>query len=121
MSPLSFKKLIAVCGLDCAQCKIYLAPFNPKITQQLIRTFNNIWDNVKPEDFHCSTCRGEISDCWTKECWIRNCCINNKKLEFCYQCQDFPCEGLKERANKSKRYKAALNNLKKMKKKGRKD
>ncbi len=80
----SFKKIISVCGLDCTQCKIYLASYNPGPVNKLVRTFNIMWDNVKLGDFHCSTCRGEIADCWTKECWIRNCCVNDKKLEFCY-------------------------------------
>lgn len=111
------RKVMSVCGLDCAQCQIYLAPHSPKITDRLVKIFDKMWDNVKPEDFHCSTCRGDISDCWTKECWIRYCCVTEKKLDYCYQCEDFPCKGLEERATKSKRYIVALNNLKRMKKK----
>lgn len=111
------KKIISACGLDCAQCKIYLAPDNPGIADRLVRMFDNMWDKVKPEDFHCSTCRGAISECWTKECWIRYCCINDKKLEYCYQCQEFPCKRLEEQAKKNKRYIVALNNLKRMKRK----
>ena len=111
------QKIISVCGLDCSNCQIYQAPINPRIASKLVRIFDKMWDNVKPEDFHCSTCRGELSEYWTKECWIRDCCINDKKLEYCYQCQEFPCTGLEDRANKNKRYKIALNNLKKMKKK----
>ena len=117
VKPFHIKKLISVCGLDCSMCKIYQAPYNPGVADKLVRMFNNMWNNVKPEDFHCSTCRGEISECWTKECWIRYCCINDKKLEYCYQCQDFPCKRLEERAKKNKRYIVALNNLKRMKRK----
>ena len=113
----SFKKLISVCGLDCTKCKIYLAQYNPGLANKLVTTFTNFWDNVKPEDFHCSSCKGELSNCWTKECWIRDCCINDKALEFCYQCVDFPCIGLEKWANQNKRYKSGLNNLRKMKKK----
>jgi hypothetical protein len=111
------KLVISVCGLDCTQCKIYQAPNNPKIADRLVKIFDKMWDNVKPEDFHCSTCKGPLLECWTKECWIRYCCINDRKLEYCYQCQDFPCKGLEKRAKKNKRYLIALNNLKKMKKK----
>jgi hypothetical protein len=114
------KKIFSVCGLECTQCRIYLAPYNPTIADRLVRTFENMWDNVKPEDFHCSTCRGEISECWTKECWIRYCCIEEKKLDYCYQCKDFPCKGLEDRAKKNKRYIVALNNLKRMKRKEKK-
>jgi hypothetical protein len=111
------KKVFSVCGLECTQCKIYLAPYNPSIADRLVKMFENMWDNVKSEDFHCSTCRGEISDCWTKECWIRYCCVNEKKLDFCYQCQEFPCKRLEDHAKKNKRHLVALNNLKRMKRK----
>ena len=115
LKTVSFKKIISVCGLDCTKCKVYLAQYNLGLANKLVKTFDNIWDNVKAEDFHCNTCRGEITDCWTKECWIRDCCINDKSLEFCYQCQIFPCKGLEKWADQHKRYKMALNNLKKMK------
>ena len=108
--------MISLCGLDCSKCKIYLAPNNSKIAQRLVRIFDKMWEDVSPEDFHCSTCRGEISECWTSECWIRDCCVKDKKLDYCYQCQDFPCNGLNERANTSKRYSKALKMLKKIKK-----
>ncbi|MFW9828464.1 MAG: DUF3795 domain-containing protein [Candidatus Thorarchaeota archaeon] len=111
------KKEISVCGLNCMDCQIYQAPYNKVLANKLVKMFHNMWDNVKPEDFHCSTCRGKLSECWTKECWIRDCCVNDKKLNFCYQCKDFPCKGLEERATKSKRYLRALNDFKKIKSK----
>ena len=114
---IQIKKVISVCGLDCAQCKMYLAPYNPGLANKLVKMFDKMWDNVKIEDFRCSTCRGEISTCWTKECWIRDCCVNDKKLDYCYQCQKFPCKGLEERATKSKRYLRALKDFKKIRSK----
>jgi hypothetical protein len=110
-----FKNIMGVCGIDCSRCQIYLAPKKPKLALKLAKAFDKMWDNVKPEDFHCSTCRGELSECWTKECWIRSCCVDDKNLDFCYQCQDFPCKGLEEWANKNKRYMRALITLKNMK------
>ncbi|MFX1329434.1 MAG: DUF3795 domain-containing protein [Promethearchaeota archaeon] len=110
------KNIIAPCGLDCGKCMIYLAPYNQRVNHNLVRIFKGMWENVSSKDFHCSTCRGEISECWTTECWIRDCCIKDKNLDFCYQCQDFPCNGLNERASTSKRYSKALKMLKKMKK-----
>lgn len=108
-------RLIAYCGIDCGRCNIYLAPNNPKIAKDLIRTFEGAWDNVKPEDFSCSTCRGPIDECWSSECWIRDCCSKTKKLNYCYECDEFPCANLEKWALKSKGYKKALNRLRKMK------
>ena len=115
-----FKNIMGVCGIDCSRCQIYLAPKKPKLALKLAKAFDKMWDNVKPEDFHCSTCRGEFSECWTNECWIRSCCVDDKNLDFCYQCQDFPCKGLEEWANKNKRYMRALITLKNMKDKKKK-
>ncbi|MCK4237614.1 MAG: DUF3795 domain-containing protein [Candidatus Lokiarchaeota archaeon] len=106
---------IAVCGLDCGNCDIYNASNNPEIAHQLVKQFDGAWEDVKAEDFHCNGCRGDITKCWTLDCWIRECCVNNKNLEYCYECQEFPCIKLKKWANKSERYGNALNQLKKMK------
>ena len=108
-------KLIAICGLNCGECDIYLAPSNPVIAKKLVKRFDGMWDDVKAIDFHCSTCRGKSVDYWTEECWIRDCCVDNKKLESCYECKEFPCIKLIEWAKKSERYANALQNLKDMK------
>ena len=33
---------------------------------------------------------------WSPDCWILECCVDKKKLEFCYECEDFPCDKLTE-------------------------
>ncbi len=106
---------IAVCGLNCGNCDIYNASNNPEIAHQLVKQFQGAWEDVKAEDFHCNGCRSNKTQCWTPDCWIRECCVNNKNLEYCYECQEFPCIKLKKWANKSERYGNALNQLKKMK------
>jgi len=40
-----------------------------------------------------------------------------KGLDFCYHCEDFPCEKLNDWAKGSKKYGEALNQLKEMRKK----
>jgi len=108
-------KLIAICGLNCGEYNIYLAPSNPVIAKKLVKRFDGMWDDVKDTDFHCSTCRGKLADYWTEQCWIRDCCVDNKKLEFCYECKEFPCIKLIIWTKKSERYANALQNLKDMK------
>ena len=109
-------KLIAVCGLNCGECEIYLAPNNHEIAKRLVKRFDGMWEDVKVTDFHCNTCRGDLTKCWTEECWIRNCCVINKKLEFCYECKEFPYIKLIEWSKQSENYAKALQNLKNMKK-----
>ena len=83
---------IAICGLDCGNCDIYNASNNPEIAHQLVKQFQGAWEDVKAEDFHCNGCRSNKTQCWTPDCWIRECCVNNKNLEYCYECQEFPCD-----------------------------
>jgi len=107
-------KMIAVCGLDCSECDIFQAPNNPEIAQQIVDWFRkkrNI--EVKIEDIRCLSCRGDRTKHWSPDCWILKCCVDKKGLEFCYQCEDFPCEKLNEWAKGSKKYEEALTDLKK--------
>jgi len=109
------EKLIAVCGLVCSDCKIHKAPNNPELAKELVKYFEGQWENVKMDDFHCNGCR-DLANCWNSDCWIRECCIKDKKLEYCYQCRDFPCDQLEEWAKENERYRNTLENLRKMKK-----
>jgi hypothetical protein len=113
---LNEEKIIAVCGLICSDCKIYNAQKNPEIAKELVEYFKGKWENVITEDFHCNGCIDK-GDCWSEECWIRDCCVDKYKLDYCYECEEFPCKKLKERAGEDEGYENALNNLKEMKKK----
>ncbi len=113
---MSREKIIAVCGLVCSDCKIYKAPNNPEIAKELVTHFEGQWENVSMEDFHCNGCI-DVLNCWSSDCWIRDCCLKDKNLDFCYQCQEFPCEKLEEWAKKGNEYKKALHNLKRMRRK----
>jgi hypothetical protein len=115
---LNEEKIVAVCGLICSDCKIYNAPKNPAIAKELVEYFEGRWENVKMEDFHCNGCRDE-EDCWSEECWIRDCCVNDNNLNYCYECQKFPCEKLNGWASENKKYTDALDNLNEMKKKNK--
>jgi hypothetical protein len=106
--------LVAYCGINCGECPIYLAPTNTKIANKLVETFYGKWKNVKVEDFHCGTCRSLVEECWSEECWIRDCC-QEKEIQFCYECDDFPCSKLIEWSKINKGYEEALENLKTLK------
>ena len=109
-------KMIAVCGLICSRCDILEATNDKKIAQAIADWFKkekNI--EVKIEDIHCSGCKGSRAKHWSPDCWILKCCVDTKGLDFCYQCEDFPCEKLENWSKESKEYKEALEQLKGMK------
>jgi hypothetical protein len=70
---------------------------------------------IKPDDVRCLGCKGDRAQHWSADCWILECCVDKKGLQFCYQCQDFPCGKLSEWAEEDKRYKEALSRLRERK------
>jgi hypothetical protein len=106
--------MIAVCGLDCAnECGIFHAPHDPELALRLTEHFRSQgYTDAQPDWFHCDGCRGDRTKHWSANCWILKCCVDDKGLEFCNQCEDFPCQRLEEWAGKNGRYTVALNRLK---------
>ncbi|MFX1419763.1 MAG: DUF3795 domain-containing protein [Promethearchaeota archaeon] len=109
-------QIIGACGLICSNCKIYNAPNNLKIAEELVEHFQGKWEDVRPQDFHCGGCWSDINELWSPDCWIRKCCVNDKNYRYCCECSEFPCLKLDEWAKKDKGYEEALERLKEMKK-----
>jgi hypothetical protein len=53
---------------------------------------------------------------WSADCWILQCCVDKKGLEFCSDCDEFPCEKLVEWSKGCEGYGKALERLKEMRK-----
>ncbi len=114
---------IAACGLDCNAC-----PF-PKIHENLenaqkwvgqFREWKVISDSEGAEEImakgpYCISCHGDRSKHWSANCWILKCCVDEKGLDNCSQCDEFPCEKLVEWSKENPSYGKALDNLKKLK------
>ena len=64
--------------------------------------------------FRCQGCRGDRSVCWSEDCGLYACCVETKKLEFCSQCDDFPCGELTKWAADYAHHVPALERLKAM-------
>lgn len=58
------------CGANCSECS-------------------------RREEFGCSGCNEMQSGYWGEKCEIKECC-DEKKVEHCGFCSDFPCEMLRE-------------------------
>lgn len=84
------KELISPCGLDCFNCPLFHSKNNDKLKEKISKNMN-----IPFETCFCEGCRvekGKISAFSFKEpCPIYE-CTKNKKIEFCYECNDFPCE-----------------------------
>ena len=98
-------ELIAPCGMNCAVCSGYLA-FKNDVKKKGIRM---------P---YCGGCRPRDKKCafLKKRCEL----LLNNEVGFCYECGDFPCEGLK---HVDKRYQtlfrmSLIGNLELIKEKG---
>jgi len=85
------RALIAPCGLYCGECPLYLAHIDDSLRNKIAEN-----QGIPAEDvFVCKGCRAmkgiiAISSGETA-CETYTCAMNDKKVEFCYECADFPC------------------------------
>jgi hypothetical protein len=113
-------EMISVCGLDCGACDIRKAPRDPEAGKRIVAWFkkegwlkeNEGIDEAIKKGMYCKGCRGDRSVHWSSDCWILKCCVDEKRHEFCYECNVFPCERLSEWAKQNDNYGKALDRLK---------
>lgn len=106
------KKLDTYCGLYCGACKIYLV--NKK---GLVEETAREW-KMNPEDLYCNGCKTEKTSVFCRDCQIKL-CSESKRVDYCYQCEKFPCEILVNfRNDENPHHSIVLHNLRKLKEKG---
>lgn len=81
------KQSAAVCGLLCKSCGIYIATEQNNI-DALSRIAVRL--NIPSDKVRCSGCRGSILSAHCETCYFRECSVK-RGVEFCSQCNDFPC------------------------------
>jgi len=81
------KKLAAICGLDCEACSVYIG--TTEEPDRLKRIAENFDQSV--EDMKCSGCRSGNRSFFCRTCDFKD-CSEEKGIEFCGECDDFPCE-----------------------------
>ena len=84
------KKMTSPCGLPCFHCPAHLATSNPEIRKIVSETLKLPEDKVtcegcKPQEGRIRLLKPHI------QCKIYQ-CVNEKKIDFCNECEDFPCE-----------------------------
>ena len=116
----SEKWLISICGLNCTKCDIYQAGHgDKKLQQEIVDWFKKERNkDIKPEHVRCEGCKGPLDAHWSEDCKMMQ-CATKKGLQYCFQCEDFPCTTLNQFSTDGvSHHKRTVENLKKMKETG---
>lgn len=85
------KRLAAVCGLFCRACSIYIGSTeDPERLKPIAERFGK-----KPEEIRCEGCRADVRFLYCQTCKMYRCAAE-KGIDFCGECESYPCEDLKE-------------------------
>ena len=85
------KKLSAVCGLFCPACGIFIAQIESLEKRKKIA--ENL--QVPVEALKCDGCRAKNRFTYYDTCRMAA-CAKEKGLDFCGECEEYPCTTLKE-------------------------
>jgi hypothetical protein len=85
------KKLAAVCGLFCPSCTVYIgAHEDPARLEGMAKRFGQPVDKLQ-----CNGCRSEKRSFYCEELCTMYKCAAAKGIDFCGQCEEYPCAPLK--------------------------
>jgi len=103
---MDYFQMTAPCGLDCFNCQFYLANKDLEAMQMVEELSGQL--QIPVEKMQCDGCRkhdgiiplqqhifGEAHRCAAYEC------SKDKAVDFCGQCNDFPCDNLHPYADKA--------------------
>ena len=78
--------LVAPCGIDCGICELYTCRNDARLFSALILR------GIPADKIPCDGCRSIDGNCPVIEgqCETHN-CVEAKKVEYCFECSDFPC------------------------------
>lgn len=110
---------LAVCGLDCSECDIRRAGVDPAAAERVLIWFRHQgWldeeagmEELEPRLPLCTGCLGSRETHWAATCWILACCVDERGLQSCGACPDFPCERLVAWSRERPAYAAAFERL----------
>jgi hypothetical protein len=92
-------EMIAYCGLHCNECEMFKATQAKDYEQkkQIAKRWSDQGEiKFKPEDIDCEGCKSDVLSGWCRKiCKIRP-CAEERKVETCAHCNDYPCGKLKE-------------------------
>jgi len=90
-------KMLAYCGLNCAECGAYIAKQtdDDDLRVKTAREWSRPGDTVSPEDINCDGCKSETGVLfgWCMSCGVRA-CASGKGVTTCAHCDEFGCDTL---------------------------
>jgi hypothetical protein len=101
---MDYRNLTAPCGKDCFNCPLYIGEENKANRRQFFEK-----NKLTEDKFQCKGCRNNNGYCLSLEILgiDPNCktykCVQSKKVEFCFECDEFPCFRLQPLADRSER------------------
>ncbi|MFC1860665.1 DUF3795 domain-containing protein [Chloroflexota bacterium] len=85
------RALISPCGLYCGVCPLYIARTDETLRGKIARQRDIPVEKVTLCQ-GCRPSRGMVTVAGGDTiCDTYRCAVNDKKVEFCYECEDFPC------------------------------
>ncbi len=89
-------KMVAPCGIDCGICELYLCRNNQQLLEHLLGM------GIPQEKLPCEGCRQVEGACPVlgEKCATYDCALE-QKVEFCFECQEFPCGKLSPAADRA--------------------
>jgi len=88
---LKYRQFAAVCGLFCPGCTLYIGSTEePERLAGIAGRFG-----VPVEEARCFGCRSDVRSFYCQNCEIVK-CADERGLEFCALCTDYPCRMLQE-------------------------
>jgi hypothetical protein len=85
------KKLAAVCGLFCEACTLFIATMeDPDRLKGIAERFK-----LSEEALKCYGCRSDKRGPYCEICHMAP-CASKRGIDFCVECDEFPCNELKQ-------------------------
>ncbi len=99
---IDYKKMTAPCGLDCFNCPLFIAKNDERMRKRVSENMN-----IPFGECYCDGCRMERGKIrvlnFEDMCRVYK-CATDKGYEFCYVCEDFPCDFLQPYADRAKQF-----------------
>ena len=102
---MDYKNLTAPCGRDCFNCPFYLSKENSEFKSAFAKRAG-----IPIEKATCDGCRNIQGNCEALKLYgfNGNCatfkCSKEKQVEFCFDCNEFPCDKLYPLADKADKF-----------------
>ena len=101
---MDYRNLTAPCGKDCFNCPLCIGEENRENRKAFLQR-----NNIPDEKYRCKGCRDNNGFCPGLEilgidghCKMYQ-CIRSKNVEFCFECDEFPCPRLQPLADRAER------------------